>query len=200
MNIKLTRFLLSFIVLLTFAAGAHAQALTWGTDAVHTAAYFQIRHNNVTNVRGLFKKTNASVTYDPADPSKTVISATIDAASLDTGVEPRDKDLREANYFNVEKFPTITFKSKRVVAAGAGKMKVTGDLTIRDVTKEVTLDVDGPTPIVKDDKGNSFMGASGLLTINRKDFGITINPQLADNVLIDIELAMVRRPPAAGSN
>ena len=102
-----------------------------------------MRHLGISTVRGAFTKVSGSVTYDPANPGKTVIDVTIDANSVDTRVERRDNDLRSPNFFDVAKFPTLTFKSKHTEQNGAGKLKVTGDLTIHGVTKEVVLDVDG---------------------------------------------------------
>jgi polyisoprenoid-binding protein YceI len=116
---------------------------------------------------------SGTVQYDPANPAKTAIQATIDVASVDTRVEMRDNDLRSANYFDVAKYPTITFQSKRVEAAGAGKLKVIGDLTIHGTTKEVVLDVDGPSPQMKDPWGNQRVGASATTKVNRMDFGVS---------------------------
>lgn len=120
----------------------------WGFD----------RSRGVTKVSG-------SVQYDAANPGKSSIQATIDASSVDTRVEMRDNDLRSSNFLDVQKFPTITFNSKKVEGAGAGKLKVTGDLTIHGVTKEVVLDVDGPTAPMKDPWGNQRMGASATTKI-----------------------------------
>src|SRR5271155_4237415 len=100
---------------------------------------------------------------------------TIDAGSVDSRVQRRDDDLRSDHFFDVAKYPTITFKSKRVESAGAGKLKVTGDLTIHGVAKEVVLDVDGPTPPVKDPRGTSHRGISATTTISRADYGIAFD-------------------------
>ena len=109
----------------------------------------------ISTVRGEFRKVSGSADYDPADPTKTSIDATIDATTVDTRVDMRDNDLRSPNFLDVQKYPTVTFKSKRTEAAGSGQLKITGDLTIHGVTREVVLDVDGPTPAIKDPKGNS---------------------------------------------
>src|SRR5215469_1375158 len=143
-NSRMKRLSLSLVAALFLTITAAAQVDTWQIDPNHSAAQFAVRHNGISTVRGAFAKTTGTVQYDPADPTKTVIDATIDANSVDTRVEPRDKDLRSPNFFDVEKFPTITFKSKKVESAGKGKLKITGGLTIHGVTKEVTLDVDGP--------------------------------------------------------
>ena len=140
----MSRLLLVITSAIALSASAFAQAKTWKIDPNHSAARFSVRHMGISTVRGAFTKVSGTVTYDPADPSKTVIDATIDASSVDTRVEMRDNDLRSDHFFDVAKYPTLTFKSKRVEAAGPGKLKVTGDLTIHGVTKEVVLDVDGP--------------------------------------------------------
>ena len=195
------RFVLSLVAALLLTITAAAQVDTWQIDPNHSAAQFAVRHNGISTVRGAFAKTTGTVQYDPADPTKTVIDATIDATSVDTRVEPRDKDLRSPNFFDVEKFPTITFKSKRVEAAGKGKLKVTGDLTIHGVAKEVVLDVDGPNGPTKDPRGNQHMGASATTQISRKDFGVNGAPGgVGDDVLITIDVEMVKRAaPAAES-
>ena len=128
---------------------AMAQTETWYIDPNHSSAQFAVRHLGISTVRGTFNKVGG-VVVDSPDPSKASVNVTIDAGSIDTRVEMRDKDLRSDHFFEVAKYPTITFASKRVEPAGAGKLKVTGDLTMHGVTKEVVLDVDGPTPPRKD--------------------------------------------------
>jgi polyisoprenoid-binding protein YceI len=172
-----------------------AQADSWKIDPNHTAAQFAIRHLGVSTVRGAFTKVSGSAEYDPADLSKTSIDATIDASSVDTRVEMRDNDLRSPNFFDVQKYPTITFKSKRASAAGDGKIKITGDLTIHGVTKEVVLDVDEPTAPIKDAKGPR-MGTSASTKINRKEFGVSGGSAVAaDEVSITIDVELIQ--PAA---
>ena len=146
----------------------------------------------ISTVRGAFTKVSGTVTYDPADLSKTTLEATIDANSVDTRVERRDNDLRSPNFFDVAKYPSLTFKSKRVEAAGTGKLKITGDLTIHGVTKEVVLDVDDPSVLVQDPKGNSHMGASASTKINRKDFGVNgASSTVGDDVPITLDVELV---------
>src|SRR5271165_7527356 len=116
------------------AGSAVAEVQTWNIDPNHTAAQFSVRHMGISTVRGAFTKVSGSAQYDPSNPSKTSVEATIEAASVDTRVSMRDDDLRSANYFDVAKYPTITFKSKSVEAAGTGKLKITGDLTIHGTT------------------------------------------------------------------
>jgi polyisoprenoid-binding protein YceI len=192
----MSRLLLVTTAALAFAASAFAQAKSWQIDPNHTAAQFSVRHLGISTVRGAFTKVSGTATYDPADPTKSTIEAIIDASSVDTRVEMRDNDLRSPNFFDVAKYPTLTFKSKRVEAAGAGKLKIIGDLTIHGVTKEVVLGVDGPSAPVQDPKGNSHMGASASTKVNRKDFGVNGAPSMVgDDITITIDVELVS--PAA---
>src|SRR6266849_3537852 len=148
-----------FLAMCGLLAPTVARTQTWQIDPMHSAAQFSVRHLGISTVRGQFEKLTGSVTYDPAAPDKTSISATIDANSVNTRVDMRDNDLRSPNFLDVAKYPTITFKSKRIDHSSPGALRVIGDLTIHGVTKEVILDVDGPTPAIKDPMGNSRMGA-----------------------------------------
>ena len=188
---------LTFLCALTMLLGsAVAQVQTWQIDPMHTAAQFSVRHMGISTVRGAFTKASGTAQYDPANPNTTSVEATIEAASVDTRVSMRDDDLRSANYFDVAKYPTITFKSKSVQAAGTGKLQITGDLTIHGTTKEVVLDVDGPSAPVNDPRGNSHVGASATTTIKRTDFGVgSPNPMIGDEITITIDVELVH--PAA---
>jgi polyisoprenoid-binding protein YceI len=174
---------------------------TWNIDPAHTAAQFSVRHLGISTVRGAFTKVSGSVQYDPSDPTKTTIEATIDANSVDTRVEKRDNDLRSPDFFDVAKYPTLIFKSKRVETAGAGKLKLVGDLTIHGVTEEVVLDVDGPSAPIKDPRGNLHMGVSATTTVNRKDFGVNgAAAAVGDEVPITIDMELVRPAPLPSSS
>ena len=190
----MTRIVLTLVTALAMAATAAAQAGTWQIDPNHTAAQFSVRHLGLSTVRGAFTKVSGTAKYDPADPSKDFLEVTIDANSVDTRVEMRDNDLRSPRFFDVQKFPTITFHSKAAKAAGAGKMKITGDLTIHGVTKEAVLDVDGPTAPIKDPMGSGQrMGASATTKINRQDFGIVTMPGgIGDEITITIDVELVQ--------
>jgi polyisoprenoid-binding protein YceI len=180
-------------LLLTLSAAAQD---TWQLDPPHSAAQFSVRHLGISTVRGAFTKVSGTVIYDAANLGKSSIETTIDATSVDTRVEMRDKDLRSPNYLDVEKYPTITFKSKKIEAAGAGKLKVTGDLTIHGVTKETVLDVDGPSAPIKDPWGNQRMGASASTKINRMDFGVKGAPGLVgDDISITLDIEMTKKMP-----
>jgi polyisoprenoid-binding protein YceI len=174
---------------------AVAQTQTWYLDPPHSAAQFSVRHMGISTVRGTFTKVEG-VVVDSPDLSKASVNVTIDASSVDSRVQRRDDDLRSDHFFDVAKYPTITFKSKRVEAAGPGKLKVTGDLTIHGVTKEAVLDVDGPTPPMKDPRGNSHRGASATTTVSRADYGMNTMPgMIGDQVAIQLDVEMVDKAP-----
>ena len=189
-----TRIAFFLVAAMCWTVSASAQTETWQLDPPHSAAQFAVRHMGISTVRGAFTKVSGTVLYDRADPTKSSVDVTIDAASVDSRVEMRDNDLRSAKLLDVEKHPTITFKSKRVEVAGKDKLKVTGDLTIHGVTKEAVLDVEGPSQAFTDPRGNSRMGASATVTINRRDFGVSAYPaaMIADDVAITIDVEMVK--------
>jgi polyisoprenoid-binding protein YceI len=189
--------------LTTIRVLAHAE--TWRLDPAHSAAQFSVRHLGISTVRGAFTKLQGTVEYSPSNPSQCLIDATIESTSIDTRVEMRDNHLRSAEFLDVAKYPTLTFKSKRAAPDGAGKVKVTGDLTIHGVTKEVVLDVEGPSEVMKDPMGNLRMGASATTKISRKDFGITTMPgMIGDEIDIVLDVEMIQpqaaqKAPAAAS-
>jgi polyisoprenoid-binding protein YceI len=192
--------LAAFAVLFVLAPPAFAQQATdWTIDSSHSSAQFAVRHMMVTTVRGKLGKITGVVRYDGKDPKSMVIDATIDAAGIDTQEPKRDAHLRSADFFDVAKYPALTFKSKRVEAAGAGRLKVIGDLTMHGVTREVPLEVEGPSPEVR--QGNTRrIGAMGTTKINRSDYGLTWNRAVetggvlvGDEVTITIDIAVVRR-------
>ena len=189
----------SFLVLFCIANLASLRAVgqneTWYLDPAHSAAQFTVRHMGISNVRGTFTKVGGTVT-NPGDPSKASVDVTIDASSVDSRVQRRDDDLRSDHFFDVAKYPTITFKSKKVETAGDGKLKVTGDLTIHGVTKEAVLDVDGPTAAMKDSKGTSHRGASATTTINRTDYGInTMSGMIGESIAIQLDVELIDHAP-----
>lgn len=192
----MSRFVLALVTASAMIAGAAAQSGTWQIDPNHSAAQFSVKHLGVSTVRGAFTKVSGSATYDAADPTKTTLNATIEATSIDTRVQMRDNDLRSPNFLDVQKFPTITFQSKQAKSAGAGKLQITGDLTIHGVTKEVVLDVDGPSAPIKDPWGNQRIGASASTKINRKDFGVNGAPGVVgDDISITIDTELIQPQP-----
>jgi polyisoprenoid-binding protein YceI len=181
------------------AATAVAQTSTWNIDPNHSTAQFTVRHLAISNVSGNFTKVTGTVQLNDKDITQSTVNAVIDAASVDTRVPDRDKDLRSANFLDVDKYPTLEFKSKRIVNS-SGKLQMIGDLTLHGTTREVTLDVDGPTPELNDPWGNVRRGFSASTTINRKDYGVVWNHQLAtgeavvgDNVKIQIDIEIVKK-------
>lgn len=194
-----TRIVLCLICMVALTLSASAQSDTWQLDPAHSSAQFSVHHMGISTVRGAFTKVAGTVQYNPADVAKTSIDITIDATSVDTRVEKRDDDVKGPKLLDVAKYPTITFKSKRVESTGPGKLRVTGDLTIHGVTKEVVLDVDGPTGPIKDARGNEKMGASATTQINRQDFGVSGFPSavVADEIgiTIDVELRKAAATP-----
>ncbi|MCU1243115.1 MAG: periplasmic protein YceI [Candidatus Acidoferrum typicum] len=186
---------------------ASAATSTWQIDPNHSAAQFAVRHLAISTVRGAFTKVNGTIQLDDKDISKSSVDVTIDAASVDTRVPDRDKDLRSDHFFDVEKYPTLTFKSTKVEQAEPGKLKVTGDLTVRGVTKQVVLNVEGPTGAVKDPWGNQRAAANATTKINRQDFGVKWNATMdggglvvGDDVAITIDVEMVQKPTAKPGN
>jgi polyisoprenoid-binding protein YceI len=184
-----------------------AATSTWQIDPNHSAAQFAVRHLAISTVRGAFTKVSGTVQLDDKDISKSSVDVTIDTASVDTRVEARDKDLRSDHFFDVEKYPTITFKSTKVEQVEAGKLKITGDLTIHGATKQVVLDVEGPTAPVKDPWGNQRAAVNATTKINRQDFGMKWNTKMdngglvvGDDVAITIDAEMVQKGAAKTGN
>jgi polyisoprenoid-binding protein YceI len=182
---------------------AFAGPTTYQIDPQHSSAQFAVTHLMISTVRGEFHGLKGTVLVDDGDISKSSVNVAIDATSVDTREPDRDKHLRSADFFDVANHPTITFKSTKVESAGPGKLKVTGDLTIRGVTKQVVLDVTAPKSPIKDPWGLQRTAVSGSAKINRQDFGVAWNKTLdsggvvvGDNVDITLDVEMVV-PPAA---
>ncbi len=180
-------------------------AATYQIDPAHSTAGFTVRHMMVSNVSGEFARLSGTVEYDSASIAQARIDVVIDAASVNTRNEKRDQHLKSEDFFDVANHPTITFRSKRVEKIADGQLRATGDLTIRGVTKEVVLSVEGPTQEIQA-QGAYRMGASATTRINRKDFGVNWNRALdaggvvvSEDVRINIEVELMRKaqPPAA---
>jgi polyisoprenoid-binding protein YceI len=191
---------LSILAGLLAAASAFAEVNVYDIDSAHSSAQFSVRHMMVTNVRGQFSNVKGTVHYDPQNMGASRVDATIDVATVDTRETKRDTHLKTADFFDVAKFPTMTFVSKRVMPASPGKLKLLGDLTLHGVTKEVTLDVEGPAPEVKGQRGELRSGASATTRISRKEFGLTWNRAVetggvavSDEVVINIDVELIRR-------
>jgi polyisoprenoid-binding protein YceI len=194
------RFFVSIVTIaIALSLPLMASAATWTIDPEHSNVGFKIKHLMVSNVKGSFDKFTGTVDLNDKDITKSSVEVSIDTASINTNVQKRDAHLRSADFFDVAKYPAMTFKSKKVAKAGKDKLKVTGDLTLHGVTKEVVLNVDGPTKESKDPYGNIRKGASATTTINRKDFGLTWNKALetggvvvGEEVNITIEIEMIK--------
>lgn len=199
------RRLLPLLAALFLVAAAAAQSTTWAIDPAHSTAAFTVRHMMINNVRGEFSKLTGTLALDPKDVTRSTVEASIEAASVNTRVEARDNDLRSANFFDVARYPALSFKSTKVEQVSPGKLRVTGDLTMHGVTRSVVLDVDGPSPAIKDPWGNTRIGLSATTKINRKDWGLMYNKLLesggmvvSEEVAIDLELEFVQKVPAPG--
>lgn len=191
--------LFRLVALLSLAAGLPAQEATWRIDPNHSAAYFSVRHLMISTVRGEFGGINGTMHYDPKRPASGRVEATIDCSTLNSGVAARDAQMKGPDFFDVKKYPTMKFITRHVEDAGAGKLKVSGDLTINATTRPVVLDVDGPSPVVKDARGREKVGLSAATKINRKEFGIVWNEVLdngglavADEVSISLDIEFIR--------
>ena len=162
----------------TTITAAQTTTSTWNLDPVHSVAEFKVKHMMISNVKGQFTGISGALTFDEGDITNSRVEATIDVSSINTRDAQRDAHLKSADFFDVEKYPSLTFRSTRVERIGDGELAVTGDLTIHGVTKQVVFQVEGPTPPNKDPWGNTRVGLSATTKINRKDFGLTWNAAL----------------------
>lgn len=172
---------------------------TWNIDPVHSAAEFKVKHMMISNVKGHFTGLKGVLTLNESDVTKSSVEGTIDVSTITTREPQRDAHLRSAEFFDAEKFPTMSFKSKLITREGDGELAVSGDLTIHGVTREVEFTVEGPTPPGKDPWGNTRIGASATTKISRKDFGLNYNAALetggiliGDEVTITVEVEFVK--------
>jgi len=189
----------SFLTLVALSV-TPAWASTWELDASHSSVQFAVSHLMVSTVRGHFNKFSGTIQFDESDPSKSSVEATIDAASIDTREAKRDEHLRNADFFDVAQYPTITFKSKTVTVTGADKFRIVGDLTMRGVTKEISLEASGSPKPFQDPFGKTRMGGAVRGKLNRKDFGMTWNKGLdsggvvvGDEVTLTIDVEIVKK-------
>jgi len=194
-------------ILASMASGlslpASAATSAWRIDPQHSSAQFAVRHLGLSTVRGAFSKLSGTMQLDDQDVTKSTIEVSIDVNTVDTREPDRDKELRSERFFDLARFPTMTFKSKKVEQVAPGKLRVTGDLTMHGTTKEVVLDVDGLTAPAKDPWGNQRIAASATTKINRQDYGVKWNAKLdnggavvGDDVNITIDVEMIQKPAA----
>ncbi len=171
----------------------------WSIDPAHSIAEFKVKHMMISNVKGQFAKVSGTLSLDDSEFTNSHVQATIEADSIGTRDAQRDAHLKSADFFDVEKFPTLSFKSTRVRKVADGELAVDGDLTIRGVTRPVTFAVEGPTPPAKDPWGNTRIAISATTKINRKDFGLTWNAALetggilvSDEVTITLDTQFIK--------
>jgi polyisoprenoid-binding protein YceI len=162
----------------TTVAPAETATTTWNIDPAHSVAEFKVKHMMISNVKGRFSKLSGALFLDESDLANSRVEVSIEAASIYTGDDQRDAHLKSADFLDVEKFPTLTFKSKCIRIVRDGELSVEGDLTIHGVTRNVSFAVEGPTPPSKDPWGNTRVAISASTKINRKDFGLTWNAAL----------------------
>jgi len=184
---------------MTSTAAVPQTSTTWNIDPAHSLAEFKVRHMMITNVKGQFSGIHGALTLDEADITKSRVEASFDAASINTREPQRDAHLRSADFLDVEKFPTLSFKSSHVTRGGEVELEVTGDLTIHGVTRTVVFSVEGPSAPTKDPWGNTRIGLSATTKIHRKDFGLNWNAALeaggflvGEEVTITLEVELVK--------
>jgi polyisoprenoid-binding protein YceI len=187
------------------AAQPAAGPNTWMIDSNHSTIGFVVRHMMVSNVRGAFGKVAGTVTYDGKDVSSVAADVTVDTTTITTNNEKRDAHLKSPDFFDVATYPTLTFKSKRVQKVSDGKFKLIGDLTMHGVTKEVALDVEGPSQAIVA-QGATRIGASATTTLNRQDYGVKWSRNIdgggvvvGDEVKVTLELELVKKAAGPGS-
>ena len=169
-----------------------AATTTWKLDPAHSSAEFKVKHMMISNVKGSLSGLSGTLLEDSADPTRSHVEASIDIATLSTGDAGRDTHLKSADFFDSEKFPTMTFTSTGVTKKGEQEYSVTGDLTLHGVTRPVTFAVEGPTAPGKDPWGNTRIGLSATTKINRKDFGLSWNSALeTGGVLVGEDVQIV---------
>jgi len=194
------RYMPPMMTLFILAVPVFTHAVTWEMDPAHSSVQFKVRHMTVSSVKGDFSKFRGVVTIDDKDITQMKVEMSIEAASVNTDHAQRDDHLRGPDFFDVVKYPAITFVSSRVIKADGDKLKVTGDLTLHGVTREITVDVEGPTAEVRDPGGNFRRGATATAKINRRDFGLAWNKVLdsgglvvGDEVNIYVEVELIRK-------
>lgn len=194
------RIIASISTIIALALPAFAFASTWTIDPDHSNVGFKVKHLMVSNVKGSFDKHTGVVEINDKDITKSKVEVTIDTASINTNVQKRDDHLRSADFFDVAKYPTMTFVSRKVAKAGKDKLKVTGDLTLHGVTRQVVLDVEPLSKESKDPWGNIRRGTNATTKIDRKDFGLTWNKGLetggvlvGEEITINLEIEMIKK-------
>jgi polyisoprenoid-binding protein YceI len=173
---------------------------TWNIDSTHSVVEFKVKHMMISNMKGQFTSVTGTLSLDEADLAQSSVEAAIEVTSIHTRDENRDAHLKSADFFDAEQFPTMQLKSTHIALKPDGEMAVTGDLTIKGVTRKVVFAVEGPTPATKDPWGNTRIGVVASTKINRKDFGLTWNAVLeaggvmvSEDVSITMDLEFVKQ-------
>lgn len=194
------KIIVSISTIIALSLPAFAFASTWAIDPDHSNVGFKVKHLMISNVKGSFDKYAGTVEIDDKDITKSKVEVSIDTNSINTNVQKRDDHLRSVDFFDVAKYPAMTFVSKKVARVGNDRLKVTGNLTLHGITREVVLDVEGPTKESKDPWGNIRRGATATTKINRKDFGLLWNKALetggvvvGEEVQITLEVEMIKK-------
>jgi polyisoprenoid-binding protein YceI len=200
-EVVMHRFIFSAVAISAVVYPSFAGASTWQIDSAHTSAQFAVRHLMVSTVRGTLGKVTGTVNLDETDLTKSAVEASVDVAGIDTREPKRDTHLKGPDFFDVEKHPTITFKSKKITKLGETNFQVAGDLTMHGVTKEIVLDVEGTPKSLKDPMGKVRLGGIATTKLNRKDFGIVWNSAMdgggvvvADEVDVTIDIELTQQP------
>lgn len=193
-------FTFAIIAAILFCTSSIAATTSWHIDPAHSAVSFKVKHMMISDVSGSFRDVQGTVMIDEADLKKSKVDVTIEATSIDTGIQKRDDHLRSADFFDVAKHPTLSFTSTMVKDVSGNILTLVGDLTIHGVTREVELLVTGPTAEAKDPWGNIRKAAKATTTINRKDFGLTYNAALetggiliGEEVKIELEIQFIKK-------
>ncbi len=198
---KLARVNIAAAILAAVAGAglAQAQTSTWKIDPAHSEADFSVRHMGISNVHGRFGGVTGTLTLDEKDLAKSTVSAAIDTTTVDTGVTQRDNHLKSPDFFDVAKYPTMTFVSKKITEEG-GKKTLTGDLTLHGVTKSVSLDLEGPSKEQTDMQGKVRRAFSATTKIHRQDFGLSWGGMLksgdamvGDDVAVELDVEAVKQ-------
>lgn len=183
----------------TTTAPIQASTTTWNIDPAHSLAEFKVKHMMISNVKGQFSKLSGKMTFDDSDLKNSRVEVSAEAASIHTGDDQRDAHLKSADFFDVEKYPSLGFKSTGIRIVRDGELSVEGDLTIHGVTRKISFAVEGPTPPSKDPWGNTRIAVAATTKINRKDFGLTWNAALetggilvGEDVAITLEVQFVK--------
>ncbi|HEY3294842.1 MAG TPA: YceI family protein [bacterium] len=179
---------------------APAKEMIWTVDSSHSEIGFTAKHMLITTVRGRFTRYDATIDFNPKSPETTKVEAHIEAASIDTREPKRDEHLRSADFFDAEQYPQITFRSKNLQRLADDRWKLTGDLTIRGISKEITLDMEGFTEEIKDPWGNFRVGGTATASLNRFDYGLKWNAAIetgglivGEKIQIKLDLSLVRK-------